>query len=297
VLANALRYKGDLDGSLTAIRQARDLAEHAVYPTRIARTFALYGVMLREGRILGEAGSVNLGRPGEAIEVLQKTLDLVEESSHLDAKDTASRTRTVTAARELGNILRDRDPQRALAVYDLGIQRAQEIKDNVKARRDHAQLLAYSSYPLRRLHRGAEAKARIDAAFAILKDTRDYPAEHIGLGGYAYSAVCALADQQAESGNPRDALETYQQLMRQVQAGEPLPDSLLADAVTLSHVYSTIAALNRRTGRQDQASALESQRLDLWRRWDSKLPNNDFIRRQLQSASLPADSRVIQSGN
>jgi DnaB-like helicase C terminal domain len=59
-----------------------------------------------------------------------------------------------TAARDLGNILRDRDPRRAIAVYDLGLKRQAEIRNNLKARRDEAVLLADSSYPLRALSPG-----------------------------------------------------------------------------------------------------------------------------------------------
>jgi|HubBroStandDraft_6_1064221.scaffolds.fasta_scaffold195499_3 hypothetical protein len=32
---------------------------------------------------------------------------------------------------------------------------------------------------------------------------------------------------------------------------------------------------------------LESLRLELWRHWDTKLPNNLFVRRQLEAARQP----------
>src|SRR5262249_20379031 len=151
------------------------------YPSKAARLFSVFGVLMREGRILGEDDAVNLDRPAEAIEVLQKALDMIEEATHEDASDSASRARVAESARELGDILRDRDPQRALTVYDLGIQRLGEMGNSLKARRDRAQLLANSSYALRHLHRVSEAKARIDTAFAILSDIKDYPAERIPL--------------------------------------------------------------------------------------------------------------------
>ena len=98
-------------------------------------------------------------------------------------------------------------------------------------------LLAKSSYPLRRLHRPSEAKARIDAAFAILKDTKDYPAERIRLGSHVYTAVCALADHEAETGDPRHALEMYQQLLDKVMATKPDAFDDLRDAPKLSRIY------------------------------------------------------------
>ncbi len=156
---------GDLEMALTTIRRAQRIAENAVYPSETTRFFSRYTVALREGRILGEADAVNLGQPAEAIEVLQKALDMAGEAAGKDPHDSASRSRVATSARELGKILRDRDPQRALAVFDLGIQRLGETGSGANARGERASLLAHSSYSLRHLHRFAEAKARIDEAF------------------------------------------------------------------------------------------------------------------------------------
>ncbi len=282
ILANALRYQGDLEGALGAIRQARRLAEQAKYRSPADRLFSLYGVMLREGRILGEADAVNLGRTVEAVQVLQQALNMIDSAAREDASDTAIRSRVGTAVRELGDILRDQDPGRALAVYDLGLRRLSEIPNNLKARRDRAELLANSSYSLRRLRRASEAKARIDAAFVILRQTKDYPANRIRPGSYVYAAVCALADYQAGTGDPRGAIQTYEGLLDKVSASQPKPEASLADAVRLSGIYSAIARLDRRVGRAGDAAALESRRLELWRRWDARLPNNGFVRRQLQ---------------
>jgi hypothetical protein len=33
---------------------------------------------------------------------------------------------------------------------------------------------------------------------------------------------------------------------------------------------------------------LEARRLELWRHWDAKRPNNNFVRRQLEAANRPA---------
>jgi serine/threonine protein kinase len=297
VLANALRYQGDLDGGLAAIREAREFLKQASYPGETARLFAIYGVMVREGRILGEEGAVNAGRPAQAVQVLQQALDLVESAARKDPSDSASRARVATSARELGDVLSSRDPARALAVYDLGIQRLGEMRNSLKARRDHAQLLANSSYPLRRLHRGAESKARIDAAFDILKELKDYPADRIPLGSYDYAIICALADHEADSGSPGRALQIYDDLLRRVVATAPKPQEILADAVTLSHVYKTMAELARRVGQYERACTLEEQCVDIWRNWDAKLPKNSYVRGQLTAATLRADSHWAERAN
>jgi hypothetical protein len=290
VLANALRYEGDLDGALIAIREARESLKHASYPDETARLFAVYGVLAREGRLLGERGAVNLGRPAEAAEVLQEALDMVEGVARKDPSDSASRARVATCARELGDVLRDRDPVRALAVYDLGIRRLEEMHNSLKARRDHAQLLANSSYPLRHLHRDAEAKARISAAFDILKELKDYPADRIRLGSYGFAIVRAQADYEAGAGNIARSLELYNELLPRVLATKPQPQLMLADAVTLSDLYTKMAALNRRTGHGDRAFSLDAQCLAWWRNWDLRRPNNRFVRAQLSAANRRAES-------
>jgi serine/threonine protein kinase len=283
VLANALRYQGDLDAALKTIREARRISETATYPSQTARLFNRYGPLYREGLILGEEDAVNLGRPGEAIEAFQKGLDMVEEATRKDLSDAASRTRVGTVARELGNVLLDRDPQRSLAVYEQGIHRLEETRNRLEARRDRAVLLAKSSYPLRRLRRFAEAKARIDAAFVILKDTKDYPAERIRTDGHAYKAVRALADYEAEMGDPRQALKMYQQLLDKVMASKPDPFGDLRETPKISRIYEALAVLYRRTGDAAAADAMNARRVELWRSWQQKLPQNAFVRRQLEA--------------
>jgi serine/threonine protein kinase len=283
VLANALRYQGDLEAALRTIREARKISERATFPNQIARLFNRYGPLFREGLILGEEEAVNLDRPAEAIEAFQRALNMVEEAAGKDLSDAASRSRVGTSARELGKVLSERDPRRALAVYDLGIRRLGETPNRLEARRDRAVLLARSSYPLRRLHRPSEAKARIDAAFAVLKETKDFPVEQVRLGSHAYTAVCALADHEAETGDPRLALRMYQQLLDKVMATKPDPLGDLRDAPKLSRIYTALSALYRLTGDSTSAEAMNARRVDLWRHWQQKLPQNAFIRRQLEA--------------
>jgi tetratricopeptide (TPR) repeat protein len=288
VLANALRYQGDLEAALRTIQRARTLSEQARYASQMEHMFSLYGVLLREGRILGEQDAVNLGRPAEAVEILQKAVDLAEEAAGEDASDSASRGRVGTAAREMGDILRSRDPRRALAIYDLGIRRLGEARNSLKARRDRAELLAMSSYALRRLHRVSEAGGRIDAALAILKEAKGYPSERIRLGSPVFAVTRARADHEGDIGNPRYALEIYEELLRKIVAGQPRPYTCLPDATGLSRVYMEIAGLSRRIGRDARASALEARCLELWRHWDERLPHNGFVRRQLYALNHSA---------
>jgi hypothetical protein len=114
-----------------------------------------------------------------------------------------------------------------------------------------------------------------------------YPAEKIDQGSEAYKTLCALADHEAETGNVARAIEVYQELLDQVGAASPKPESILQHAVHLSRIYAAKATLHRRAGQADLASALEARGLELWRHWERKLPNNPFVLRQL--AAKPGD--------
>jgi tetratricopeptide (TPR) repeat protein len=188
----------------------------------------------------------------------------------------------------LADILRHSDPEQALAVYDAAISRLGEIRNNLSARREQASALANSSYALRRLHRTSEAKQRIEAAFAILKETKDYPAEQIPFEHMElYNAFTALADQEAQVGDPHRAIANYEELLDKLIAAKPETLTDLRDVPRISSLYESLSRLYRRTGNITKANDVESLRLELWRHWDTKLPNNLFVRRQLEAARQP----------
>jgi tetratricopeptide (TPR) repeat protein len=153
-------------------------------------------------------------------------------------------------------------------------------------RRDQAWLLAGSSYALRRLHRLAESKQRIDEAFATLRAIKEYPAERIEPGEQAEIAIRALADYQADTGRSAQAARTYEDLLAKVLASNPQPDTDLRHANSLSRIYRRLAEVDTLAGRAAQAREAGQRRLELWQFWDRKLPNNSFIQRQLAAARV-----------
>jgi tetratricopeptide (TPR) repeat protein len=187
--------------------------------------------------------------------------------------------------------MRHRDPQEALSVYDAVIRRLGEVRDDPRSREDQAIALAGASEALRRLGRPAEAKQRIDAALTILKDLKQYPAERMEFDSPAYAASFALADYQAEAGDPRSAVKLYEQLLDKVMVGKPDSYADLEDVTKLARLYESLAAVYRRTGETAKAESMKTRRLELWQHWDSKLPNNAFVRRQLEAASHPGSSK------
>jgi serine/threonine protein kinase/tetratricopeptide (TPR) repeat protein len=296
LLASALRYQGDLEGALQAIQEARKIAEQAAYANPTKRMMDQYGIFLRQGLILGEDGDVNLGRPADAIEPLDKAFHTTEEFAAKDHNDAVSRMRVAYSGIALGNILRQRDPRGALAVYDLALSRVGEVRNSLPARRSQATLLASSAYALLGLHRRAEARRRLESASSILHETKDIPAEGIKLDSDAYVVSCAWADYQAAEGNLDRAVALYEQLLGRVMAANPQEFDDLRNAPKLSLLYEKVAGVYRRTGATAKASTMEARRLDLWHRWDKKLPHNTFIRRELEATRLESGPKPITSG-
>ena len=190
------------------------------------------------------------------------------------------------AGRELGDILRGSEPARALAVYDQTYRRLEEVGHNPKARRDEVWVLTGASYALRLLGRSAESSQRIEAAFAILRDVKAYPTESVQLGEESDAALRALADHYADTGQTAAAIKTYEELHQKAQASNPQPRTDLRHANGLSRIYRDLGNLHRRAGHFAEAGALDQRRLELWRYWDHKLPNNPFVKRQLAAAQM-----------
>ena len=282
-VANAMR-QGDLDRALQAFEEARRATESGVFPSELARNNELYGILTREGLILGGDGEVNLGRPADAIQAFERALDLAEDVARQDPKDAKSRVQAAKAAIALANILRQQAPRRALTVYDLALGRLSQIQKSLPAQRYQALALANSSYALRSLGRAAEGKQRIDSALAILKDTKDYPAQQYPLDSPAPIVLCALADHEAKV-DPRSAIEIYEQVLDKATASTPATIADLWDAPRLSRLYEALTRLYRQTGNTPKAESVEARRIELWRDWDRRLPNNAFIRRQIEGAS------------
>jgi hypothetical protein len=156
----------------------------------------------------------------------------------------------------------------------------------MEARRAEAELLAGSAYALRRLNRTGESQERIGIALRLLSETHDYPSDRITPNEGAALVLRALADHLAETGRPRKAAEIYQDLLNRVEESKPDLQDDLGATVAVSQIYGSLAALNRRSGQPDRGEMFASRRMELWRYWDHKLPNNELVRRNLESARL-----------
>jgi tetratricopeptide (TPR) repeat protein len=284
LIADALRLTGDLPGALNAITEARQDLEGVVTANHAQHMNNRYSAIWREGVILGGDGQVSLGRPEDAVASLQEAFDILEELARQGPDDALSRIRFSTAGRELGSILRHRQPERALAVYDHALMRLREVKNNTRARRGEAQIMASSSYVLRHFNRADEARARVDAAVQMLRDTKIYPADRIALDDEAEPVLRAWGDHLADTGETVRAAEVYQELLDKVLASRPEPDKDLAHATGLSRLYEALGALYARTGHIDRARSMTVERREIWDTWSRRLPQNSFIQKQLESS-------------
>ncbi len=288
VLAAARWQVGDLDGALKATGKAIGLEKveaaggHASMRINLANGYGL------EAMILGrEDAEPSLGRSPEALANLQKALDIAEDLAQQDANDYLGRHNVATASLEIGNILRHRNPQDALAVYDHALARIREAESNVSTQRDEAELLAASSYALRWTGRNAEAKQRIARALELLNRAGRYPSNKVEPMSDTYDALRAQADDYAETGQTAKAVEAYQQLLDKLMAWNPDPQNDLRDAACLSRTWTALADLLRRSGWKDEALQLEAQRAKLWNHWKDKLPNARFLLSQSLSQITP----------
>ncbi len=277
----ALR-QGDLERVLQVMEERRKTGEKGVFPSGRMRLNEVHGSLLDEASFLGGDGELNLGRPLEAIRFLQQALDMDEAAARNDPADATSRAHAARAGIAMANILRDGDPKRALAVYDVALRRLSEIHNSLPTQRDRASALASSSYALRSLGRQAEAMQRIDAAMAIQKNSGDYPADRYYFNSATYTVLCARADYAAQAGDPLDAIGQYELLLdKTIPAGSTFPD--FEDAPRLSSLYAALTRLYNRAGETAKAAAMASRRVLLWQHWSSTFPNNTFVRRQIET--------------
>jgi serine/threonine protein kinase len=288
VLANALRWSGDLNGALGAITEARALAERTAFADEVERANVLYGVLNRQGMILGGYDSLSLERTADAVEAFRAAYELMDRLASADPNDATSRDRMATAGRAMADLLVTSDPARALQIYDNCLARLREVRVSLRGSRDEALTLARSSYALRRLGRTSEAGARIDAAVALLRQTKDYPAATVTLGHEPETVLRALADQQAATGHTAQALAMLRELVDRVLASKPEPEDDIQQAIGLSRIYLALARLENLTGDNAQAASADARRRELWRPWQRKLPGSSYIQRQLAASSQPA---------
>lgn len=93
-----------------------------------------------------------------------------------------------------------------------------------------------------------------------------------------------MAEHHVARGDARRALEACEELMRGIAAADTRPEERLRDAAAISHLYASIANIQRQSREAGRAAALEARRRQLWEAWDRKLPGNPFVMARLSAA-------------
>jgi hypothetical protein len=168
-----------------------------------------------------------------------------------------------------------------LDLYDDAAHRLAGLSHNAGTPRREITVLSGSVEPLLRLGRRAEARKRLDAAFAHLREIRLYPAAKIELGEETDRTLRALANYEGTAGNAQRGAEICEEIVR--GAG---PERSLSEAVALSTLYASASNLWRRSGETKRAADLVARRVELWRSWGKRLPSSEFVRQQIEAASL-----------
>jgi tetratricopeptide (TPR) repeat protein len=279
LLANALRLQGNLPEALKTIQEAREIADRTTYTSALTRMSHRYGVLLREGMILRELKELDPTAAVDPTVPLQKAVDVTDEYAARDHKDAASRGRLARASRELGEILMESDPARALAVYDNALRRLDETPKTTKSQRTRAELLAKSTDPLRRLGRENEAEQRLDTAFAILEETKDLPAAGIALDSPQFAVLSARADTAAANGRIEEAAGAYEEILRKAKYDTPwaAPEKDLRSAQSLARLLRTLTGLYVQAGNKTKAEEIVRRQQELTRVWQARLPGNPVV--------------------
>lgn len=277
VLANALRFEGNLDGALAAIRSARAISPKPAKDATLSDIRNYASNLWREAVILGQADGVSLGRSDEAIALLEEEMGLLEKMAVADLKDSVARTRLATAARELAPLLEPIHPERALDVYDLAIRRLSEIPSNPANALQKAELEAASAVPLRTLKRQAEATRRIENAISVLP-VSTAPLE---LGQPEANILLQRANHLSAVGNASAALVVLDQLLARAQQAQPSQD--LRDANAMHWIYRAQARALQASSPPADTDPIARKATQLWLDWDKKLPNNPVITARLAS--------------
>jgi tetratricopeptide (TPR) repeat protein len=291
ISADVHRRRGELEQALRELNRSVELSRPGKSQSEVWRLSNFALALICRGDLLGEQNAISFGRPKEALDSLEHAFRIADELAHRDPSDQAARSRVANAGISIVRILSASDPRRALEFYDHTFRHVAEIERNRSFRRYEIALLAASSYPLRRLRRFDEARRRLDAAFDRLRQLELYPSERVTLGSEAEDTLRALADLEAGGKHFPRAIEIYQELLDRMQPEKSDQARSLADAVRLSTIYRSAAAIHWRAGDVATASALERRARDLWQFWDGKIPQNAFVRGHLTNFSTRSFKR------
>ncbi len=275
-----LRYEGDLESAVKNFEEALRIIEQ--FPedahTLIERSAALYYL----GVTLGEVEGLSLEQSEPAIKALTESLAICRRLIAADAKDMDSRVDLAQAATKVGRILAQREPARALALFDEGIRVLLEMPAGQKSRDDYLiRLWCDSTSALNALNRQAESHRRIDLAISALRSAQRYPFAETTPTSEEDALLRAQAETEESAGRLSRAIAIREETVRRYRRDKNFVETDLQDAYSLTMQWQHLADLNRRAGRSPAAAEYISLSTSLWQSWLARDPQNSFVRARL----------------
>jgi tetratricopeptide (TPR) repeat protein/tRNA A-37 threonylcarbamoyl transferase component Bud32 len=277
-----LRYEGDLPHAVRNIEEALRIVDQFPEDTHtlIERSTALYYL----GVTLGEVEGLSLGRSEAAVKALMESLAICRRLAAADPEDTNARIDLAQAATKVGRILAQRDPARALAVFDEAIQVLSSMPPGPKSRDDYLiRLWCDSTSALNALGRQSASRRRIERAVAALRESHRYPFTETTPTSEADALLRAEAETEEAAGNLARAIAIREEAVRMYRRDKKFVETDLQDAYGLSMQWRHLAQLHRRAGRLASARENDALAAGLWRSWLARDPENSFARAQLAS--------------
>ncbi|HEX4228367.1 MAG TPA: protein kinase [Bryobacteraceae bacterium] len=266
-----LRTQGDLDGALDVARQDTALLESVASAT--PNDFQLKTNLLVDyeniALIYGEADRIiSLGLYRQAIPYYRRAIDIGNEALAADPKESQNRYNLGICYWKLGNTLMALDPRQALDAYDRALSTLRAMPAKM-ANRDLpiAIILAESTFPLRKLHREPEARARLTEAERIQELYKNTAPRSPGMPPEAISR--AEADWALASGHSDQAIAIHRAWLERIGYARDRINIDLRDALLVARRYELLYDAYHAAQRNKEAADAREQAhgvLAFWRR-------------------------------
>jgi serine/threonine protein kinase len=283
LLGNILSVKGDLAGARKHYEHAVALLEQVVRaePQSTDYLQSLEEAYRRSGELQGNHSYFHFGNPDLAESHLRKALEIAEDLVKRDPRDAQAQGELSKVLRQLGAVLRTREPNEAVQLYN----RAKEILESLMReasgdlnyRRDLANTHLGLSYALHGMKKTKAAIQEIEAALAMQRELSGRIRAHRAVHEDMFDALLALSAFQLDSrdftrarASLDEALSTAQFLHAQSK-GSLYPERCLALASQKFGDYHALLAsgglMGDRAGHLASAEQWYERAVEIWSKW------------------------------
>ncbi|MFN7919947.1 MAG: serine/threonine-protein kinase [Bryobacteraceae bacterium] len=281
------RSRGDLEYSEKAIGEALDIALRLERENPGAELAALVAqTRQRLADVTGEPGRISLERYAEAEKLIRQAIVPFREGLSKNPRNEQGRYRLAHFVNMLGALEALHDPVRAAASFDESLALLRAVPEGFAAREQYLiYFLVSSTYPLRRVGRGAEADHRLAEAFILLEKSKEWPTKKVDPLSPSDLALRAKAAGEFAAGRIAAALEALREIEQKLPpgAGDDDLDNAYARSTFFEQFIATLVSASDTQG----AERVKALRTALWERLAKRYPRSSFVRRELDYAGAP----------